>query len=118
MIRIKRAYAPATPDDGFRVLVDRLWPRGITKEQLKLGAWYKVVAPSHQLREWFHHEPDRWDEFKQRYFLELEGNPSGWGPLMEVAQTRTVTLIYSAKDETRNNAAALQEYLSSKLILA
>lgn len=114
MIRIKRAYTPASPDDGFRVLVDGLWPRGITKESLKLGAWYKVVAPSKRLREWFGHDPARWDEFKRRYFAELDSNPSGWGPLMEVAQSRTVTLLYGARDETKNNAAALKEYLNSK----
>jgi uncharacterized protein YeaO (DUF488 family) len=115
MIRTKRVYEPAEPNDETRVLVDRLWPRGIRKEQLILDAWYKEAAPSRRLRLWFGHDPARWDEFRKRYFAELDSNPEAWRSLVELARSGNVTLLYSAKNEENNNAAALKDYLESKL---
>lgn len=115
MIRIKRVYEPAELDDGTRILVDRLWPRGIEKKRLRLDFWYRDVAPSSQLRKWFGHDPARWDEFRRRYFAELDGNPAAWTPLVQLARSGNVTLLYSAKDEGHNNAEALRDYLESKL---
>jgi uncharacterized protein YeaO (DUF488 family) len=115
MIRIKRVYEPAEPKDGTRILVDRLWPRGIGKEALKLDSWYKGIAPSSELRKWFNHDPARWDEFRRRYFAELDNNQTAWNPLAGLARSGNVTLLYSAKDEGHNNAEALRYYLESKL---
>ena len=115
MIRIKRVYEPAEPEDGTRILVDRLWPRGIEKKKLRLDSWYKDVAPSSELRKWSHHDPARWDEFRRRYFAELDSNPAVWTSLVGLARSGTVTLLYSAKDELHNNAEALRDYLESKL---
>jgi uncharacterized protein YeaO (DUF488 family) len=115
MIRIKRVYEPADPDDGTRVLVDRLWPRGISKEQVRPGIWQKDVAPSSELRKWFNHNPARWDEFRRRYFAELDSNSDAWRPLFELAYSGNVTFLYSARDNEHNNAAALKDYLESKL---
>jgi len=115
MIRIKRAYEPPEPEDGNRILVDRLWPRGIEKKRLKLDSWYKDVAPTSELRKWFSHDPAKWDEFRRRYFAELDSNPAAWGPVADLARRGTVTLLYSAKDEGHNNAVALRDYLESKL---
>ena len=115
MIRIKRAYEPPKPEDGSRILVDRLWARGIEKKKLKLDSWYKDVAPSSELRKWFSHDPAKWDEFRRRYFGQLDSNPAAWGPIAELARRGTVTLLYSAKDERHNNAEALRNYLESKL---
>jgi uncharacterized protein YeaO (DUF488 family) len=115
MIRIKRVYEPAEPKDGTRILVDRLWPRGVGKKTLGLDSWYKGVAPSSELRKWFSHDPARWDEFRRRYFAELDNNPTAWSPLVELARSDNVTLLYSAKDEAHNNAQALSDYLESKL---
>jgi uncharacterized protein YeaO (DUF488 family) len=110
-IKIKRVYEKQAADDGRRFLVDRLWPRGIKKEALQVEAWLKDAAPSDRLRKEFHHEPEKWDDFKQAYFAELEANPEAWQPLLEAAQAGPVTLLYAAKDEQYNNAAALREYL-------
>jgi uncharacterized protein YeaO (DUF488 family) len=115
MIRIKRVYEPAELEDGPRILVDRLWPRGIGKKELRLDSWYKNVAPSSQLRKWFNHDPARWDEFKRRYFAELDSNPAAWSSLADLARSGNMTLLYSAKDEEHNNAEALRDYLESKL---
>jgi uncharacterized protein YeaO (DUF488 family) len=115
MIRIKRVYETAEPEDGTRILVDRLWPRGIEKKKLRLDSWYKDVAPSSQLRKWFGHAPAKWDEFRRRYFAELDSNPAAWSSLSELARSSIVTLLYSAKDEGHNNAEALRDYLESKL---
>jgi len=115
MIRIKRVYESVEPKDETRVLVDRLWPRGIRKKELQLDSWYKDVAPSNQLRKWFGHDPARWDEFRRRYFAELDSNETAWNPLVELARSGNVTLLYSAKDEGHNNAEALRDYLESKL---
>lgn len=115
MIRAKRVYEPMESEDGTRILLDRLWPRGIGKNELKLDSWYKGIAPSSQLRKWFSHDPARWDEFRRLYFAELDNNQAAWNPLVGSARSGNVTLLYSAKDEAHNNAEALRDYLESKL---
>ena len=115
MIQIKRAYDEVTPEDGKRVLVDRLWPRGKSKEHLQLTEWVKEVAPSNELRKWFHQDRSKWAEFKQRYFQELQSHREDWKPLLQMARDETLTLIYSARDREQNNAIALKEFLESRL---
>ncbi len=115
MIRVKRAYDPASKEDGTRFLVERLWPRGIKKENLQVKDWLKDVAPSTQLRQWFQHDPAKWDEFRHRYFRELEKNPDAWEPLLARARRGRVTLVYSAHDTEHNNAVALKEFLDQKI---
>ena len=107
-IQIKRAYEAAGKKDGQRFLVDRLWPRGIKKEALAIEAWLKDVAPSNELRTWYHHDLERWDESRKRYFTELKENPDAWSPLVEAARRGTITLLYSAKSADNNNAVALK----------
>lgn len=111
MIKIKRAYEVPEENDGYRVLVDRLWPRGVSKEGLKIDQWMKDIAPSDELRKWFGHEAEKWDEFKRRYFDELEGEKELLEELKNHIEKSQVTLVYAAKDELHNNAAALKEYL-------
>jgi uncharacterized protein YeaO (DUF488 family) len=109
--RIKRVYDPPAPEDGFRVLVDRLWPRGVTKQRAALDLWLKDVAPSTELRTWFHAQSDAFDEFAERYRAELAANPAV-EELRAAGQAHpTVTLLYSVKDPDRNHAAVLAEYL-------
>lgn len=115
MIQIKRAYDEMEPGDGKRLLVDRLWPRGKSKADLDLADWPKEVAPSDELRKWFHQDRSQWEEFRQRYFEELEAKPEAWKPLLQMAGDETVTLIYSAKDREHNNAVVLKEFLESRL---
>ncbi len=115
MIKVRRAYEPAQPSDGRRFLVDRLWPRGVKKEDLRLDDWLKDVAPSDELRRWFGHDPSRWDEFQLRYFAELDENPATARLLDAVAQPGDVTLIYSARDPEHNQAIALRSYLQRRL---
>jgi uncharacterized protein YeaO (DUF488 family) len=115
MIRVKRAYEAPTADDGARFLVDRLWPRGVKKEALKVKDWLREVSPSNELRKRFGHEPARWKEFQRCYFAELDKNPQAWQPLLEAAQAGDVTLIFSARDTERNNAVALKKYLDDHL---
>jgi uncharacterized protein YeaO (DUF488 family) len=115
MIRVKRVYEPAARGDGARFLVDRLWPRAVKKEGLRLTAWLKEVAPSDGLRKWFGHDPKRWPEFQRRYGIELDRNPDGWQPLLEAARQGNVTLLFAARDEAHNNAVALKDYLEAKL---
>ncbi len=115
MIQVKRVYAPAEAGDGKRFLVERLWPRGMKKEDLRMDGWIKDVAPSDALRRWFGHEPAKWEEFRLRYFTELEGSQDSWKPLLDEARQGTVTLLYSAHDEEHNNAVALKAFLESKL---
>ena len=110
-IRIKRVYEVASADDGVRVLVDRLWPRGLTKEKVQADLWLKEVAPSDALRKWFHHDQPLWQEFKSRYFAELEQNPQLVAQLLDLATKGTLTLLYGARDPDHNQAAALAEYL-------
>lgn len=111
MVRLKRVYEDATETDGQRVLVDRLWPRGVTKERAAIDWWAKELAPSNELRTWFAHDPGRYAEFKRRYREELAGNEA-LGRLKELAGNGTVTLVYSAKDEQHNQARVLQELLA------
>ena len=115
MIKLKRVYEPASPDDGVRILVERLWPRGIKKDALKLDTWLKDVAPSDGLRRWFGHEPKKWNGFRDRYFAELEANPQTWESLAKAARRGRVTLIYSSRDTEHNNAVALRNYLEDKM---
>lgn len=110
-IRIKRVYEPAEPADGFRVLVDRVWPRGLTKEKVAAETWLKEAAPSTQLRKEFHHDRAKWDQFKVRYFAELDQQPEAVAFLLEEAARAPLTLLFSASDTEYNNAAALREYL-------
>ncbi|HEY6208244.1 MAG TPA: DUF488 domain-containing protein [Gemmatimonadales bacterium] len=115
MIRLKRVYEPARPADGKRFLVERLWPRGIKKEALRLDAWLPEVAPTPALRKWFHHDPARWAEFQERYRAELDARPDTWAILLDAARKDTVTLLFSARDVEHNNAVALKLYLEAKL---
>ena len=115
MIRVKRVYEPLGADDGVRFLVERLWPRGMKKESLHMGAWLKDVAPSDALRRWFGHDPEKWIEFKDRYFAELDGKPDAVQPVVEAAGRGNVTLLYSAHDTEHNNAVALEKYLSKRM---
>jgi uncharacterized protein YeaO (DUF488 family) len=118
MITIKRAYDPPLSSDGTRVLVDGLWPRGISKEKLKLDVWLKDVAPSADLRKWFSHDPQRWLEFEQRYMDELKHNTAGWKPIAEAAHGNDVTLIFGSKDVEHNNAVVLQKFLRRHIKIA
>jgi len=111
MITIKRAYDAPSPSDGTRVLVDGLWPRGISKDKLKLDMWLKEVAPSASLRKWFSHDPERWPEFQRRYTDELKHNAEAWKPIAEAAHKHRVTLIFGSKDVEHNNAVVLQHFL-------
>lgn len=115
MIRIKRAYHPPGPSDGRRILVDRLWPRGLSKEAARIDAWLKDVAPNDALRRWFGHDPRRWIEFKRRYRDELQEKTGEIKGLAEEARLGTVTLLYGARDEKHNNAVALKELLEQML---
>ena len=109
---VKRAYEAASGDDGRRVLVDRLWPRGISRDKLRADAWVKEVAPSDGLRRWFGHDPARWDGFRERYFRELDNNGEALETLYaQLRGVKRATLLYGAHDERHNNAVALLEYL-------
>ena len=114
MVKLKRAYEPVSPTDGIRLLVERLWPRGLSKEQLKLDGWIREIGPTTTLRKWFSHDPAKWSQFRTRYFRELDSRPESWRPLASLARRRTVTLVYSSHDEEHNNAVALKEYLQAK----
>jgi uncharacterized protein YeaO (DUF488 family) len=114
VLKLKRAYDPVARDDGTRFLVERLWPRGLSKTQLRLDAWMKDVAPSTELRRWFGHDPEKWSRFRTRYFRELDSRPESWRPILSAARGRAVTLVYSSHDEENNNAVALTEYLQAK----
>jgi uncharacterized protein YeaO (DUF488 family) len=111
MIQIKRAYEPPDPSDGCRILVDRLWPRGLSKEKAQIDLWLKEIAPSAELRKWFGHDPLKWTEFKKRYATELNNNPDSLSVIRERMGDEKITLVYGAKDEEHNNAAALKEIL-------
>ncbi len=111
MIRTKRVYEQPSDEDGFRVLVDRLWPRGLAKEAARIDFWAKEIAPSDHLRKWFSHDPAKWDEFRRRYKRQLEGNEELWTLRTIVKEKGGVTLVYAAKDESRNNAVALKGVL-------
>jgi uncharacterized protein YeaO (DUF488 family) len=116
MIKIKRIYESPSKDDGFRVLVDRLWPRGISKAKVKLNLWLKDIAPSDVLRKWFGHKETRWKEFKKRYLKELEDKKELIEQLKTINKKRDITLLYAAKDEDKNNAVVIRDLLSNKRI--
>lgn len=115
MIYLHRVYDHETAPKGERYLVERLWPRGIRKEQLHVKEWLKEVAPSTELRKWFSHDPAKWDAFKVRYFAELDKHPDAWAPLEQAARKGAVVFFYSSKDTEHNNAVALKAYIESKL---
>jgi uncharacterized protein YeaO (DUF488 family) len=112
VLKLKRAYEAPEPGDGFRVLVDRLWPRGVAKTSAQIDLWLKEIAPSTALRKWFGHDPSKWTKFRDRYFGELDKNREAVEKLPE-ARRGTVTLVYGAKDQEHNDAVALKEYLES-----
>ncbi|MGB5984891.1 MAG: DUF488 domain-containing protein [Desulfobacterales bacterium] len=115
MIQIKRAYDRPANTDGTRILVERLWPRGIKKEALKLDGWLKDAAPSTELRKWFSHDPAKWPEFQRRYRVELDEHPDTWQPIVEAAKAGKVTLLFSSHDAEHNNVVALKMYLEERL---
>ena len=115
MIRLKRVYEADASERGKRFLVERLWPRGIKKSALHYEAWLKDVAPSAELRKWFSHDPKKWDEFRHRYFSELDNDRHAWAPLLKTAQKGTVTLLFSSHDTEHNNAVALKQYLEAQM---
>jgi uncharacterized protein YeaO (DUF488 family) len=110
-VRLKRAYEAAESSDGLRVLVDRLWPRGVTREDAALDLWLKELAPSTGLRKWFGHDPARWPEFQRRYGEEVLEHPEAFEQLCDLARTQRVTLVFSAKDEDHNDAVVLRSLL-------
>jgi uncharacterized protein YeaO (DUF488 family) len=111
MIKLKRAYEPASKDDGLRILVERLWPRGVSKQEAQIDLWLKDLAPSTEPRKWYGHDPARWPQFRKRYGAELKGKGDVLALLNYVTQERTVTFVYAASDEERNSAVALKEFL-------
>lgn len=117
MLRVRRVYEPPEPQDGFRVLVDRLWPRGLSKEAARVDLWARELAPSDRLRRWFGHDPLKWEEFRRRYREELSRSPARElvQQLAERARRGTVTLVFGARDEQHNNAVVLAEVLQERL---
>lgn len=114
-IKLKRVYEQPGKSDGKRVLVDRVWPRGISKDKAALDEWVKDVAPSTELRKWFGHSAERWQQFRERYEAEIAGNEEAFGRLVELCRKGDVTLVYSARDEAHNNAVVLKEVLKREL---
>lgn len=110
-VRIKRVYEPAAETDGYRILIDRLWPRGLSKEKAHVDKWLKEVAPSTELRKWFNHEPGKWDSFRTKYRAELGGSTALTELLDEIHAHKTVTLLFGARDEEHNDAVALEEMI-------
>ena len=115
-IRIKRVYEPPSRDDGTRVLIDRLWPRGLTKEKAAIDHWMKDIAPSAELRKWFGHEPARWEAFRCRYAREIRDHAEDLARLRSLARSRPITLIYSARDEVHNDAVVLRDVVLGRSI--
>ena len=109
-VQLKRAYESPAKSDGYRVLVDRLWPRGLAKVRARIDLWLKAVAPSTELRQWFGHDPEKWSEFKKRYRAELKNNPA-WPELQSLARQKDLTLVYAAKDQLHNEAVVLKQLL-------
>lgn len=118
MISLKRVYDGGNCGGAQCFLVERLWPRGIKKESLKMTAWLKDVAPSSGLRKWFNHDPAKWQEFHRRYYAELEKNPQAWEPIIEAASKGDVVLLFSSRDTQHNNAVVLKTFLDSKSMMA
>ena len=114
-IELKRAYDAASEADGFRILVERLWPRGVSKQDARIDLWAKEVAPSTELRKWFGHDPDKWEEFRRRYTAELEARPGALDPLLEQVRAGKVTFVYGSRETRFNNAAALREFVLQAL---
>ena len=114
MVRLKRAYENASPEDGLRVLVDRLWPRGLSKQKAGVDVWLKDIAPSHELRKWFGHEPAKWKDFQARYRREMKEQADSLALLRKKAKAGTVTLLFAAHDEERNNAVLLKSVLARR----
>lgn len=113
-IKTKRIYEDYSDEDGYRVLVDRLWPRGVSKEKAKLDEWLKDIAPSTELRKWFDHDPDKFEEFQTRYKIELSSKDEAVNHLLKKVAQQPITLLYAAKDEQHNHAVVLQEFLREK----
>ncbi len=114
MIHIRRVYDPPEGEEGERYLVDRLWPRGVKRESLNLAGWVKEAAPSNSLRQWYGHDPAKWQEFQRRYFAELDQKPASWESLLEAARRGTITLLFSSRELEINNAVALKAYLEKR----
>jgi uncharacterized protein YeaO (DUF488 family) len=112
-IGLKRVYEPRENEDGYRVLVDRLWPRGVSKDSAAIDLWLKEAAPSTDLRRWFNHDPAKWPEFKSRYFAELDDRREQLEPILEAIKREKITLVYSSRDEQHNQAVALRMYLEA-----
>jgi uncharacterized protein YeaO (DUF488 family) len=110
-VKLKRAYEPPAPDDGTRILIDRLWPRGVKKADAAIDEWMKEIAPSTALRKWFGHDPDRWPEFRRRYQREIQQHADQLGRLRRLAERGRVTLVFSAHDEAHNDAVVLKDLL-------
>lgn len=115
MIQLKRVYEKADTHDGARFLVERLWPRGLRKSEVKMDLWQKEAGPSDQLRKWFSHDPRKWTGFQHKYFAELEKRPGSWQPILEAAKRGPVTLLYSSHDTEHNNAVALKRFLEARM---
>src|SRR5919109_578070 len=116
IIKIERIYDNPNGDSSFRILVDRIWPRGLSKEKVKIDLWQKDIAPSNSLRKWFGHDEKKWDEFKQQYFKELDKNNDTVNTIIKIAKEQnSITLLYGSKEERFNNAVALKEYLKEKI---
>jgi uncharacterized protein YeaO (DUF488 family) len=113
-VRLKRAYEPPAPDDGTRILIDRLWPRGVKKTDAAIDEWMKEIAPSAELRKWFGHDPERWQKFRSRYKSEIRHHPDEFDRLRKLAQRGRITLVFSARDEAHNDAVVLQELLLAR----
>lgn len=114
-IGIKRVYDPESSSDGRRFLVERLWPRGVRKEDLHMESWQRDASPSTELRKWYGHDVERWPGFQQRYRKELDANEDGWRPLRDAARQGRITLLYGARDEQHNSAVVLRDYLAKKI---
>jgi uncharacterized protein YeaO (DUF488 family) len=115
LIHIKRVYEETEKSDGVRILVDRLWPRGLSKEKAQIYFWAKNIAPSTELRKWYNHDPAKWEEFKDRYYTELNSNPEAFSEFTGYLRKSVVTLLYSSKESRLNNAVALKEYIKKYL---
>lgn len=114
-IKLKRIYAPPADTDGTRLLVDGLWPRGLSKDRVALDAWLKDIAPSAELRQWFNHEPDRWEEFRKRYYVELQGKKDEVKLVLDYIKKGPLTLLYAARDDEHNNAVVLRDFLVERM---
>ncbi len=111
MIQVKRIYEKSSKTDGYRVLVERLWPRGMSKERAKLDLWLKEISPSPQLRQWYAHDPEKWDEFRKRYWAELQQAPAAVEQLQQLLKQGVLTLVYAARDEQHNSTVVLKAFL-------